>query len=75
MSKNILQKIKFTHDNTYIKKYSQHDRPYSKQNVDINRILNRVKSDRKNEIKQQIIFYSLTIFTICLVGSLITIIK
>ena len=75
MSKNTLQKIRFTDSNTYIKKYSQHDRPYTKQNVDINRILNRVKLDRKNEIKQQIIFYSLTIFTICLLGSLITIIK
>ena len=75
MPKISLQKIKFTNDNTDIKKHSQYDRSYPKQNVDINRILNRVKLDKKNEIKQQIIFYSLTIFTICLLGSLITIIK
>ena len=75
MSKISLQKIEFTNDNKDKKKHSQYDRSYPKQNVDINRILNRVKIDRKNEKKQQIIFYSLTIFTIFLFGSLITIIK
>ena len=42
-----------------------------KQVVDINKLLNRVKIDQKNEIKQKIIFYSVTILTISLLGILL----
>ena len=43
-----------------------------KQIVDINKLLNRVKINQKNEIKQKIIFYSLSILGLSLLGALIT---
>ena len=46
-----------------------------KQIVDINKLLNRVKINQKNEIKQKIIFYSLTILMLFLLGTLITFLK
>ena len=46
-----------------------------KRIVDINKLLNRVKIDQKNEIKRKIIFYSLTILALGLFSTLIMIIK
>ena len=46
-----------------------------KKIVDINKLLNRVKIDQKNEIKRKIIFYSLTTLVIGLFSTLIMIVK
>ena len=46
-----------------------------KQVVDINKLLNRVKIDQKNETKRKIIFYSFTILGLSLLGTLITYLK
>ena len=46
-----------------------------KRIVDINKLLNRVKIDQKNETKQKIIFYSSTILGLSLLGTLITFLK
>ena len=46
-----------------------------KRIVDINKLLNRVKIDQKNETKQKIIFYSLTTLVLGLFSTLIMIIK
>ena len=46
-----------------------------KQVVDINKLLNRVKIDQKNETKRKIIFYSFTIFGLSLLGTLIVFLK
>tara|TARA_B100000787_G_scaffold57686_1_gene42003 strand:- start:459 stop:686 length:228 start_codon:yes stop_codon:yes gene_type:complete len=46
-----------------------------KQIVDINKLLNRVKKDKKNETKRKIIFYSLTILGLSLVGLIIFTLK
>ena len=46
-----------------------------KQVVDINKLLNRVKIDQKNETKRKIIFYSSTILGLSLLGTLITLLK
>ena len=46
-----------------------------KRIVDINKLLNRVKIDQKNETKQKIIFYSLVILGLSLLGTLITFLK
>ena len=46
-----------------------------KRIVDINKLLNRVKIDQKNETKQKIIFYSLTTLALGLFSTLIMIIK
>jgi hypothetical protein len=46
-----------------------------KKIVDINKLLNRVKIDQKNETKQKIIFYSSTVLGLTLLGTLITFLK
>ena len=46
-----------------------------KRIVDINKLLNRVKIDQKNETKRKIIFYSLTILALGLFSNFIMIIK
>ena len=46
-----------------------------KRIVDINKLLNRVKIDQKNETKRKIIFYSLTTLAVGLFSTLIMIIK
>ena len=43
--------------------------------VDINKLLNRVKVNEKNETKKKIIFFSLLIFGLGLVGTFISFIK
>ena len=46
-----------------------------KRIVDINKLLNRVRMDKKNEDKKKVIFYGLTILALGLFSTLITIIK
>ena len=46
-----------------------------KRIVDINELLNRVKTEQKNETKQKIIFYSLTTLVLGLFSTLIMIVK
>ena len=46
-----------------------------KQVVDINKLLNRVKIDQRNDTKKKIIFYSFTVVALSILGSLITILK
>jgi hypothetical protein len=46
-----------------------------KRIVDINKLLNRVRIDKKKETKRKIIFYSLTILALGLFSTLIMIIK
>jgi len=46
-----------------------------KRIVDINKLLNRVKIDQKNETKRKIIFYSLSILALSLFSTLIMIVK
>ena len=46
-----------------------------KRIVDINKLLNRVKIDQKNETKRKIIFYSLTTLVLGLFSTFIMIVK
>ena len=46
-----------------------------RQVVDINKLLNRVKIDKKNETKRKIIFYSFIILGLSLFGALIRFLK
>ena len=46
-----------------------------RQVVDINKLLNRVKIDQKNETKRKIIFYSVIILGLSLLGTLIVFLK
>ena len=61
--------------NINTKRLSEVQQVSEKQVVDINKLLNRVKIDQKNETKRKIIFYSLIILGLSLLGTLITVLK
>ena len=61
--------------NINTKRLSEAQHIGERQVVDINKLLNRVKIDQKNEKRQKIIFYSLTILGLSLLGTLITFLK
>ena len=61
--------------NINTKRLSEAQHVNEKQVVDINKLLNRVKIDQKNETKQKIIFYSSVILGFSLLGTLITFLK
>jgi hypothetical protein len=72
-----MQKMYFHNDksinqNINTKKLSKVQNISEKQVVDINKLLNRIKIDHKNETKRKIIFYSLSILGLSLLGTLIT---
>ena len=57
------------------KRLSEAQHISERQVVDINKLLNRVKIDQKNETKRKIIFYSFVILGLSLLGTLITFLK
>ena len=61
--------------NINTKRLSETQHVSEKQVVDINKLLNRVKIDKKNETKRKIIFYSFVILGLSLLGTLITFLK
>ena len=61
--------------NINTKKLSDAQRVNEKQVVDINKLLNRVKIDQRDETKRKIIFYSFSILGLSLLGTLITLLK
>ena len=61
--------------NINTKRLSETQHVSEKQVVDINKLLNRVKIDKKNETKRKIIFYSLTTLVLGLFSTFIIIIK
>ena len=75
-----MQKTYF-HDrkNTSEKKVNKKNIPLQyidqKRIVDINKLLNRVRIDKKNETKRQIVFYSSVILALTLFSTFIVVIK
>ena len=61
--------------NINTKRLSEAQHVGENQVVDINKLLNRVKIDQKNETKQKIIFDSSTVLGLSLLGTLITLLK
>ena len=61
--------------NINTKRLSEAQHIGERQIVDINKLLNRVKIDQKNETKRKIIFYSVSIFGLSLIGTLIAVVK
>ena len=61
--------------NINTKRLSEAQHVSEKQVVDINKLLNRVKIDKKNETKRKIIFYSSTLLGLSLLATLITVLK
>ena len=75
MKKVFYYKERLIDQNINTKKLSKAQNISEKQVVDINKLLNRVKIDQKNETKRKFIFYSLTILSLSLLGTLITVLK
>ena len=75
MQKMYFHNNKSIDQNINTKKLSKVQNISEKQVVDINKLLNRIKIDHKNETKQKIIFYSLSILGLSLLGTLITFLK
>ena len=75
MPKAYFHNGKSTYQNTNIKRLPEAQSIGKKEVVDINKLLNRVKIDQKNEIKRKIIFYSVIIFGLSLIGTFIAVIK
>ena len=75
MQKAYLHNGKSIDQNINIKRLSKAQPIGKKQVVDINKLLNRVKIDQKNETKRKIIFYSFIILGLSLLGTLITFLK
>ena len=61
--------------NINTKRLSEAQHIGERQVVDINKLLNRVKIDKKNETKRKIIFYSSTVLGLSLLGTLIMFLK
>ena len=61
--------------NINTKRLSEAQHIGERQVVDINKLLNRVKIDQKNETKRKIIFYSLTVLGLSFLGTLITFLR
>ena len=61
--------------NTNTKRLSEAQHINKRQVVDINKLLNTIKIDHKKETKRKIIFYSLSILGLFLLGTLITFLK
>ena len=59
-------KTKFAND-----ELAQFQDVYNNKKTDINILLNRVKSEKKNTQIKRFTFYVLAIFTVCLLGTLI----
>ena len=75
MRKVYFHNEKSINQNINTKKLSEAQNVSEKQVVDINKLLNRVKIDQKNETKRKIIFYSSTVLGLSLLGTLITLLK
>jgi len=75
MKKPYFHNGKSINQNVNTKRLSEVQSIGEKQVVDINKLLNRVKIDQKNETKQKIIFYSSVISGLSLLGALITYLK
>ena len=75
-----MRKVYFHNDksidqNINTKRLSEAQHISERQVVDINKLLNRVKIDQKNETKRKVIFYSVIILALSLLGTLIAFLK
>tara|TARA_B100000767_G_scaffold259506_1_gene269314 strand:+ start:455 stop:682 length:228 start_codon:yes stop_codon:yes gene_type:complete len=75
MSKVYTYNKKLIHQNINSKRLSGAQYIGERQVVDINKLLNRVRIDKKNETKQKIIFYTLAVLGLSLLGTFITLLK
>ena len=75
MKKNIFYNYRLIKKNININGLSQSQAINPKIIVDINKLLNRVKVDQHNEQKKNLIFFSLGILLLVLMGTFVLIIR
>ena len=75
MQKNYFHNNKHISEKNDQKKAISVEQINQKRRVDINKLLNRIKMDKKNENKRKIIFYSSVILSLGLFSTLLIIIK
>tara|TARA_B100000795_G_scaffold247845_1_gene214309 strand:+ start:502 stop:729 length:228 start_codon:yes stop_codon:yes gene_type:complete len=75
MQKNIFHNNQSTNNNISKTKLLQVQNVKQKKIVDINKLLNRVRVDKKNEMKKKVIFFSSIILTLSLIANFILFIK
>ena len=75
MLNKIFHNDKSSLNNLKIKEFSKFNYLKKEVNVDVNKLLNRVKINEKNEKKQKIIFFSSGILFLGAVGIFISLIK
>ena len=75
MAKYYYHNFKSIDENIEKKNFPITKAAFKKRTVDINTLLNRVKLEKKTEIKQKIIYYSLTISLLFLMGVFITFVR
>ena len=75
MRKVVFYKKNSTDQNINRKRLFDSEHTNQKQVVDINKLLNRVKIDKKNETKRKTIFVSFSILGFSLIGTLIAFLK
>jgi len=75
MLKTYFHNSKSTYENKDKKKLAQINKKDSKVIVDINILLNRVKIEKKNQLKRKIIFFSFSTLALSTFGALISILK
>jgi hypothetical protein len=75
MQRNYFHNYKDLYENKTKKKLNLISRTEVKSVVDINILLNRVREEEKNETKRKVIFFSVIILAVGLLGTLISIIK
>tara|TARA_B100000795_G_scaffold66184_1_gene45275 strand:- start:89 stop:316 length:228 start_codon:yes stop_codon:yes gene_type:complete len=75
MRKSYFYNEKSIDQNINKKRLSETQHISEKQVVDINKLLNRVKMDKKKEKKKFFLFYSFVILGLSLLGTLITFIN
>ena len=75
MRKNIFHDSRHISEKDDQKKTTTAEQIKQKRRVDINKLLNRVRIEKKNENKKKIIFYSSVILSLGLFSTLLTIIK
>jgi len=75
MLKSYFHNSKLKDENVYEKRPLQFQKIYSKNVVDVNKLLNRVKLKERNETKKKIIFFSLLILLVVFNAAIIVTLK
>jgi hypothetical protein len=73
MKKIFLDNNKFIKKNLKIRELFHSEYVYQKRNIDINKLLNRVKADQQSIMKQKIIFFALGILLVGCMGIFVSI--